>query len=142
MPTHEWTLAQDPHGPGGRRRPKSSSIIGAAIIGVVALTAVLGLLVPALSGEGVPRLGSKSYEAEVDCQVSTAGGIGMVTINGTIEGDASRYKVTVEVLDAETKQRIAEQTFDVRDTATFGGTTPSRISASPTGIECRITKVL
>ncbi|MFC5751570.1 hypothetical protein [Actinomadura rugatobispora] len=142
MPTHEWTLAQDPYGRGGRRRNKKALIIAAVIMGVTGLIAVLGLLVPALSGEGTPRLGSKSYDAQVDCQVNTVGGAGTVTISGTIKGDSSRFKVTVEVLDAATKQRIGERTFDVRDTTTFSGATAAQASVGPAGIECRIAKVV
>lgn len=142
MPTHEWTLAQDPYGRGGRRRKKRASVIGAVVMGAVGLIVVLGLLVPALSGEGTPRLGSKTYDAQVECQVSTVGGVGTVTISGTIEGDASRYKVTVEVLDAASKQRLAERTFDVRGTRTFSGTTAAQGPVGQAGIECQITNVI
>ncbi|MBE1533494.1 hypothetical protein [Actinomadura algeriensis] len=141
MPTHEWTLARDPYGPGGQRKNKKALIVAAIIMGVVGVIVVLGLLVPAASGEKTPRLGAKSYDAQVDCQVSTVGGTGTVTISGTIKGDSSHYRVTVEVRDAETQQRIAEQTFDVRTNTTFNGTTPARAPAGPAGIECQITKV-
>lgn len=142
MPTHEWTLAQDPYGRGGRGTNKKALIVAAVIMGVTGLIAVLGFLVPTLSGKGTPQVGSKSYNAQVDCQVNTVGGAGTVTISGTITGDSSRFKVTVEVLDAATKQRISEATFDVRGTTTFGGTTPAQASVGPAGIECRIAKVL
>ncbi|MFD0899468.1 hypothetical protein [Actinomadura sediminis] len=142
MPTHEWTLAQDPHGRGGRRRSTRALIIATIILSVTGLIVVLGLLGPARSGEETPRLGAKSYDVQVDCQVNTAGGTGTVTISGTIKGDSSRFKVTVEVLDAATKERIGQRTFDVRDTTTFSGTTAAQAPVGPAGIECRITKVV
>lgn len=142
MPTHEWTLAPDPYGRGGRHRNKKALIIAAIIMGATGLIVVLRLLAPALSGEETARLGSRSYDAQVDCQVNTSGGAGTVTISGTITGDSSRFTVTVEVLDAATKQRIAEQTFDVRGTTTFGGTTAAQAPMGPAGIECRIAKVV
>ena len=142
MPTHEWTLAQDPYGRGGRDTNKKALIIAAVIMGAAGLMAVLAYLVPTLSGEGTPQIGSRSYNARVECQVSAVGGVGTVTINGTITGDSSRFKVTVEVLDAASKQPIGEATFDVRDTTTFGGTTPAQAAVGPAGIECRIAKVV
>lgn len=142
MPTHEWTLAQDPYGGGGRGTNKKALIIAAVIIGASGLLAVLAFLDPTLSGEGTPKVGPKSYSTQVECQVRTVDGVGTVTISGTITGDASRYKVTVEVLDAETKQRIGEATYDVRGTTTFGGTTPAQTPVGSSGIECRITKVI
>ncbi len=119
-------LAQDPYGQGGRGTNKKALIIAAVIMGVTGLIVVLGFLVPTLSGEGTPQVGSKNYNAQVECRVNTVGGAGTVTISGTITGDSSRFKVTVEVLDAATKQRIGEATFDVRDTTTFSGTTATR----------------
>ncbi|GAA3946006.1 hypothetical protein GCM10023085_30170 [Actinomadura viridis] len=142
MPTHEWTLADDRYGRGGPRKPRKTLIIALVLSGAVALLVVLRLLVPGLFGEGVPQLGHKTYTARADCQMSTSGNSGTVTINGTISGDSSRFTVTVEVLDAATKQRLAEQTFEVRDTTTFGGTTAVQASAGPDGIECRIAKVV
>ncbi|WP_345362619.1 hypothetical protein [Actinoallomurus liliacearum] len=50
--------------------------------------------------------------------------------------------MTVEVLDTVTKQRLAVQTFEVRGTTTFGGTTPAQAPVGLAGIECRIAKVL
>ncbi|TDD65041.1 hypothetical protein E1293_40740 [Actinomadura darangshiensis] len=141
MPTHEWTLAEDPYGGGGRGTSKKALIIAAVIMGVTGLIVVLGFLVPTLSGDGTPKVGSKPYNARVECQVNTVGGAGTVTVSGTITGDSSRFKVTVEVLDSATKQRIGEATFDVRDTTTFGGTTPAQAPVGPAGIECRIAKV-
>ncbi|CNF00290.1 Uncharacterised protein [Mycobacterium tuberculosis] len=46
------------------------------------------------------------------------------------------------MLDAASKQRIGEVTFDVRDTATFGGTTAAQAPVGPKGIDCRIAKVV
>ncbi|GAA4614310.1 hypothetical protein GCM10023195_62390 [Actinoallomurus liliacearum] len=60
----------------------------------------------------------------------------------TISGDSSHFTVTVEVLDTVTKQRLAVQTFEVRGTTTFGGTTPAQAPVGLAGIECRIAKVL
>ncbi|MQY07182.1 hypothetical protein [Actinomadura macrotermitis] len=139
MPTHEWTLAQDPHGPGGRQRHRKALLIAVIVAGAVGL---LYLLVPALTGKDTPRLGHRTYNAQVSCQVETTGGVGTVTIDGTIKGDSNRFQVTVEVLDAATKQRIGERTFDVRDTTTFSGTTPAQTPPGPAGIDCRITKVV
>ncbi|QKW32852.1 hypothetical protein HUT06_01380 [Actinomadura sp. NAK00032] len=141
MPTHEWTLAPDPYGRGGRDTNKKALIIAVAIMGVAGLVAVLAFLLPGLSGEGTAQVGPKSYNAQVECQVNTVDGVGTVTINGTITGDASRYKVTVEVLDAASRQSIGETTFDVRDTTTFSGTTAAQAPVGPKGIDCRITKV-
>ncbi|WP_067817348.1 hypothetical protein [Actinomadura kijaniata] len=138
MPTHEWTLSHDPHGRDGRRRNRRALLIAVAVPSLIALVA----LVPALTGEGPPRPGGRTYNAQVDCQVNTVNGAGTVSVNGTIEGDSSRYQVTVEVLDAATRQSIGQQTFDVRDTRTFGGSTPARTPPGPAGIECRITKVV
>jgi hypothetical protein len=142
MPTHEWTLAQDPYGGGGQGGNKKALMIAIAVMGVAGLIAVLAFLVPALSGDGTPKVGPKSYNAQVECQVKSAGGAGTVTISGTITGEASRFQVTVEVPDAESKQRIGGATFDVRDTTTFGGTTAAEAPVGPAGIECRIAKVV
>ncbi|QFG23715.1 hypothetical protein [Actinomadura sp. WMMB 499] len=142
MPTHEWTLADDRYGSGGPRKGKKALIVALALSGAVALFIVLYLLIPGSSAQGVPKLGPKAYEAQVDCQANSSGSSGTVTISGTISGDSSRFTVTVEVLDTATKQRLAEQTFEVRGTTTFGGTTPAQAPVSPAGIECRITEVL
>ncbi|WP_406048896.1 hypothetical protein [Kribbella sp. NBC_00889] len=91
---------------------------------------------------GVPgRSTPKSYKTNVDCQVNTVGSQGTVTISGTISGDATSYSVTVDVLDAASHQRIGGQTFEVRGTTTFGGTTPAQAPIGPAGIECKIAKV-
>lgn len=142
MPTHEWTLADDRYGSRGPRKGGKALTIVLVLSGAVVLLLVLSLLIPGLSGEAVPKVGPKAYEARVDCQANSSGSSGTVTISGTISGDASRYTVTVEVLDTATKQRLAEQTFEVRDTTTFGGTTPAQAPVGSAGIECRITKVL
>ncbi|MFI6517883.1 hypothetical protein ACIBF1_20170 [Spirillospora sp. NPDC050679] len=142
MPTHEWTLARDPHGPGDRRRHRKALLIAVLVPGVIGLLFLLRLLAPGLFGEDAPRLGHRNYSAKVNCQVESSGGVGTVTISGTVKGDSSRFKVTVEVLDAATKQRIGGRTFDVRDTTAFSGTTPAQAPAGPEGIECRIVEVL
>ncbi|MGI5166253.1 hypothetical protein ACQEU3_18025 [Spirillospora sp. CA-253888] len=142
MPTHEWTLAHDPHGPTGRRRHRKALLIAVLVPGVIGLLFLLRTLAPGLFGEDAPRLGHRTYNAQVNCQVDSGGGAGTVTINGTVKGDSSRFKVTVEVLDAATGQRIGQRTFDVRDTTTFSGTTPAEAAAGPAGIECRITEVV
>lgn len=92
-------------------------------------------------GAGAPSLGPTNYSTNVDCQVNTVGSQGTVTINGTITGDASSYSVTVDVLDAASQQRIGGQTFEVRGTTTFGGTTTAEAPIGPAGIECKIAKV-
>ncbi|MFC9970263.1 hypothetical protein ACFVH6_05100 [Spirillospora sp. NPDC127200] len=142
MPTHEWTLARDPHGPGDRRRHRKALLIAVLVPGVIGLLFLMRQLAPGLFGEDAPRLGHRNYNAKVNCQVETGGGVGTVTINGTITGDSSRFKVKVEVLDAATKQRIGERTFDVRDTTTFSGTTEAQAPAGPEGIDCRIVEVI
>ncbi len=73
--------------------------------------------------------------------MSTVGSQGTVTINGTITGDAKSYTVTVDVFDAASQQRIGGQTFEVRGTTTFGGTTPAQAPIGPAGINCKITNV-
>jgi hypothetical protein len=139
MPTNEWTMADDVYGssPGARRKTRVAIAIGVLV--VLALSAALYFAdVP---GEGVPSLGSKSYSANVDCQVNTVGSQGTVTISGTITGDATNYSVTVDVLDAASQQRIGGQTFEVRGTTTFGGTTPTEAPLGSAGIDCKIVKV-
>lgn len=111
----------------------------------VALPVLLGLLavlylVGALDGT-TRSLGPKNYSAHVECQVNSAGSQGTVTVSGTITGDATRYSVTVEVLDAASHQRIGLQTFEVRGTNAFEGTTEAQAPIGPSGIECKITKV-
>ncbi|MGK5552412.1 hypothetical protein ACSNOI_12440 [Actinomadura kijaniata] len=138
MPTHEWTLAHDPHGRDGRKRNRRALVIAVAVPSLIALVT----LVPALTGKGAPRPGGRTYNARVNCQVNTVNGTGTVSINGTVEGDSSRFQVTVEVLDAATGRRIGQQTFDVRDTKAFSGTTRAQAPPGPAGIECRIAKVV
>ncbi|WP_410789098.1 hypothetical protein [Kribbella sp. C-35] len=60
---------------------------------------------------------------------------------GTPVLDATSYTVTVDVLDAASQERIGGQTFEVRDTTTFGGTNPAQAPIGPAGIDCKITKV-
>jgi len=139
MPTHEWTTANDGYGPPPRSRRKTYLIIA---LGVLVFLAVLARLY--LNGGpdgGTPGLDSKSYSTTVDCQVSTVGSQGTVTISGTISGDATSYSVTVDVLDAASQQRIGGQTFEVRGTTTFGGTTATQAPVGPAGIDCKIAKV-
>lgn len=139
MPTHEWTMANDEYGPPRRPWRKAQLIIAfgvLACLGVIAVRYMIGA-----PGGGTPGLDSKSYKTNVDCQVNTVGSQGTVTISGTISGDARSYSVTVEVFDAASQQRIGGQTFEVRDTTTFGGTTPAQAPIGPAGIECKITKV-
>jgi hypothetical protein len=63
------------------------------------------------AGREYPSLDPTSYSTNVNCQVNTVGSQGTVTITGTISGDAPSYSVTVEVLDAASRQRIGGQTF-------------------------------
>jgi hypothetical protein len=114
-------------------------VIGLGVLAVLGVSAVLYFL--GESGGSTPALGSKSYKTSVDCQVNTVGSQGTVTISGTISGDATSYSVTVDVLDAASQQRIGGQTFEVRGTTTFGGTTPAQAPIGPAGIECKIAKV-
>lgn len=139
MPTHEWTMANDDHGSRPRPRRRKYLIFALGLAGVLGLFAVLYLI----GGQGgsTQSLGPKSYSTHVECQVNTAGSQGTVTISGTITGNATRYSVTVEVLDAASHQRIGLQTFEVRGSRTFGGTTAAQAPIGPAGIECKITKV-
>ncbi|WP_327639535.1 hypothetical protein OHB24_14565 [Kribbella sp. NBC_00482] len=139
MPTHEWATASD--GYGSRRRPwrRVQIIIGVGVLACLGVFVVRSMT--GAPGEGTPVLDATSYKTNVDCQVNTVGSQGTVTINGTITGDAPSYSVTVDVLDAASHQRIGGQTFEVRDTTTFGGTTPAQAPIGPSGIECKITKV-
>jgi hypothetical protein len=109
------------------------------VLGFLGLVAVLFLI--GLPGGSAPSLGPKSYRTNVDCAVNTIGSQGTVTISGTITGEATSYSVTVEVLDAASKQRIGVQVFEVRGTTTFGGTTAAQAPIGPAGIECKIAKV-
>lgn len=137
MPTHEWTMAGDDYGPPRRRRSYVLMVTsGLSLLGLLAVLFLTGVL-----GEGGLTLGPKNYSANVECRVNTTGSQGTVTINGTITGDATEYAVTVEVLDAASKQRIALQTFNVHGTTTFNGTAPAAAPIGPTGIECKITEV-
>jgi hypothetical protein len=133
MPTSEWTMADEEYGSGSRRRRKTQMVIALGVL------AFLGI-VAALYWFGVPA-GTKNYTTNVDCQVNTVGSQGTVTISGTISGDATSYSVTVDVFDAASQQRIGGQTFEVRGTTTFGGTTPAEAPIGPAGIECKIAKV-
>ncbi|MEV5754904.1 hypothetical protein AB0L00_44485 [Actinoallomurus sp. NPDC052308] len=142
MPTHEWTLADDRPGRGGPRKRRKALIAVLVLSGAIALFVVLRLLVPGSFEQGGPRLGHRTYNAKVDCQAQTSGDSATVTIGGTISGDSPHFTVTVEVLDTATKQRLAVQTFEVRGTTTFGGTTPAQAPVGPAGIDCRIAKVL
>ncbi|MBC6462072.1 hypothetical protein [Actinomadura sp. HBU206391] len=110
------------------------------VLGLLGLLAVLSLI--GGPGGSASSPASKSYRTNVDCQVNTVGSQGTVTISGTITGDATRYSVTVEVLDAASQQRIGVQTFEVRGTTTFGGTTGAQAPIGPAGIECKIAKVV
>ncbi|MEU4603287.1 hypothetical protein AB0F43_09930 [Kribbella sp. NPDC023972] len=139
LPTHEWTMANDGYGPPRRPWRKAQMVIAfgvLACLGVAAVRYVIGA-----QGGDAPVLDTKSYKTSVDCQVNTVGSQGTVTISGTISGDSRSYSVTVEVLDGASQQRIGGQTFEVRDTTTFGGTTPAEAPIGPAGIECKITKV-
>ncbi|TCC52221.1 hypothetical protein E0H75_00020 [Kribbella capetownensis] len=134
MPTSEWTLANDDYGSQSRSR-RIRMFIGFGLVALMGVAVVLYLT-------GVVGGGAlKSYKTSVDCQVNTVGSQGTVTINGTISGDATSYSVTVEVLDATSQQRIGGQTFEVRGTTTFGGTTPAEAPIGAAGIECKIVKV-
>jgi hypothetical protein len=139
MPTHEWTTADDHYG--SRRHPwrRTQLVIGLGVLAVLGVSLVLYFL--GASGGSTPAVGSKTYKTSVDCQVNTVGSQGTVTISGTITGDATSYSVTVDVLDAASQQRIGGQTFEVRGTTTFGGTTPAQAPIGPAGIECKIAKV-
>ncbi|GAA0366171.1 hypothetical protein NE235_02555 [Actinoallomurus spadix] len=142
MPTHEWTLADDRPGMGGPRKGRKALIAVLVIVGAIALFVVLRPFAPGLGEQGGPKLGHRTYNAKVGCQVDSSGDSGTVTIDGTISGDAPHFTVTVEVLDAATKQRLAVRTFEVRGTTKFGGTTPAQAPLGPAGIECRISKVV
>jgi hypothetical protein len=136
MPTNEWTMANDSYGSPHRSRRKTPLIIGLI---VVAFAGVVALLHYTGAAEGLGP--GKSYSTNVDCQANTVGTQGTVTINGTITGDAASYSVTVEVLDAATQQLMSTQTFEVRGTTTFGGTTAAQAPIGPAGIDCKITNV-
>ncbi len=131
-------MANDEYG-SPRRRRKTQMIIAIGVLAFLGIFAVLYLT--GVRGEGSPSLDSKSYSTNVDCQVNTVGSQGTVTISGTITGDATSYSVTVDVLDAASQQRIGGQTFEVRGTTTFGGTTAAQAPIGPAGIDCKITKV-
>lgn len=139
MPTHEWTLADDDYGR-GPRRPRVP--LRALVLGLPILLALLTALHLLGVGAGTDAsAGPKSYNTEIECQVNSSGSQGTVAINGTITGNATTYTVTVEVLDAASKQRIGLQTFQVEGTETFGGTTPAQAPIGPAGIICKILKV-
>lgn len=139
MPTSEWTMANEEYGSPRRPRRKTQMIVALVVLAFLGVVAVL-YLTGAPEGVG-PSLDSKNYSTNVDCQVNTVGSQGTVTISGTITGDATSYSVTVDVLDAATQQRIGGQTFEVRGTTTFGGTTAAQAPIGPAGIDCKITKV-
>ncbi|WP_405070790.1 hypothetical protein OG558_14805 [Kribbella sp. NBC_01510] len=111
-------MANEEYGSRPRRRRKTYMIIAFGVLAFLGVVAVLYVI-------GEPG-GAKSYRTTVDCQVNTVGSQGAVTISGTISGDAASYSVTVDVLDAASHQRIGGQTFEVRGTTTFGGTTPAQ----------------
>jgi hypothetical protein len=139
MPTHEWTMANDGYGSPPRPRRKRHLIIALGVLGFLGLLAVLSLV--GVPGGNTSSFGPKNYRTNVDCEVNTSGSKGTVTINGTITGDSARYSVTVEVVDAASRQRIGIQTFEVRGTTTFEGTTAAQAPIGPAGIDCKITKV-
>jgi hypothetical protein len=132
-------MANDQYGSLRRRRRRIQLIVGLGVLAFLGVGAVLYLI--GVAGGRTPSVGPKSYKANVDCQVNTVGSQGTVTISGTITGDATNYSVTVEVLDAASHQRVGGQTFDVRGTTTFGGTTPAQAPIGAAGIECKIAKV-
>ncbi|MGI5205092.1 hypothetical protein ACQEU6_26385 [Spirillospora sp. CA-108201] len=132
-------MADDDHGSRPRPRRKTLVILALGVPGLLGLLAAL-YSIGALEGS-TPSLGPKNYSTHVECQVNAAGSQGTVTISGTITGDATSYSVTVEVLDAASHQRIGLQTFQVRGTNTFGGTTAAQAPIGSAGIECKITKV-
>jgi hypothetical protein len=113
------------------------ALVVLAFLGLVAALYYKG----APAGISAPSLDTKTYSTSVDCQVNTVGSQGTVTITGTITGDAPSYLVTVEVLDGASQERIGGQTFEVRGTTTFGGTTPAEAPIGPAGIDCKITQV-
>jgi hypothetical protein len=139
LPTHEWTLANDGYGSPQRPQRKTPLIIVLIVLAFVGVVAVL--YKTGVPGGVGPSLDSKNYSTNVDCQVNTVGSQGTVTINGTITGDAASYTVAVDVFDASSQQRIGGQTFEVRGTTTFGGTTAAQAPIGPAGIDCKITKV-
>ncbi|MEV4007250.1 hypothetical protein [Actinomadura sp. NPDC049753] len=132
-------MADDEYGSRPRPRRKTFLILALGVPGLLGLLAAL-YSTGALDGN-TPSLGPKNYSAHVECQVNSAGSQGTVTVSGTITGDATRYSVTVEVLDTASHQRIGSQTFEVRGTNTFEGTTAAQAPIGPAGIECKITKV-
>ncbi|GGT72233.1 hypothetical protein GCM10010177_32730 [Actinomadura citrea] len=139
MPTHEWTMADDDHGSRPRPRRKTFLIFSLGVPGLLGLLAAL-YSIGALGGN-TSSPGPKSYSTQVECRVNTSGSQGTVTISGTIRGDAKSYTVTVEVMDAASHQRVGLQTFEVRGTNTFEGTTAAQAPIGSAGIECKITKV-
>ncbi|WP_141962680.1 hypothetical protein [Actinoallomurus bryophytorum] len=132
-------MAGDEYGSPPRPRRKTRPIVALGVLGFLGLVTALFLI--GVPGGSTPSLGPKNYRTSVDCQVNTVGSRGTVTISGTITGDAARYSVTVEVLDSASQQRIGVQTFEVRGTTTFGGTTEAQAPIGSAGIECKITKV-
>ncbi|MGI5329331.1 hypothetical protein [Actinomadura nitritigenes] len=132
-------MADDEYGSRSRPRRKTFLIIVMGLAGLLGLAAVLYSI--GTRGGSTQSLGPKSYSTHVGCQVNTSGSQGTVTISGTITGNATRYSVTVEVSDAASHQRIGLQTFEVRGSKTFGGTTAAQAPIGPAGIECKIVKV-
>jgi hypothetical protein len=132
-------MAGDEYGSPPHPRRGTRLIIALGVLGVLGVGAALFFF--GVPGGGAPSLGPKNYRTSVDCQVNTVGSQSTVTINGTITGDATSYSVTVEVLDAASRQRIGVQTFEVRGTTTFGGTTAAQAPMGSAGIECKIAKV-
>ncbi|MBO2458907.1 hypothetical protein [Actinomadura violacea] len=133
-------MADDDYGPRRRPRWKTFLFIALGSAGLLGLLAVL-YLTGAQKGSAQSSLGPKSYSTHVECQVNTTGSKSTVTISGTITGNATRYSVTVEVLDAASRQRIGLQTFEVQGTNAFRGTTAAQAPIGHGGIECKITKV-
>ncbi|MFD0689680.1 hypothetical protein [Actinomadura fibrosa] len=132
-------MAGDDHG--SRRRPRWKTYLIVALGSALLLGVLAVLYLDGGRGGSAPSLGAKSYRADVDCQVNTSGSQGTVTINGTITGDATRYSVTVEVVDAASDRRIGRRTFEVRGANTFGGTTAAQAPIGSGGINCKIVKV-
>ncbi|HEU5023411.1 MAG TPA: hypothetical protein VFV01_00680 [Spirillospora sp.] len=132
-------MANDDYGSRSRPRWKTYLIVALALAGLLGLLAVLYLT--GAPGASSQSIGPKDYSAHVECQVNSTGSQGTVTISGTITGNATRYSVTVEVLDAASHQRIGLQTFDVQGTKAFEGTTAAQAPIGPAGIECKIVKV-
>jgi hypothetical protein len=132
-------MADDGYGSRPRPRRKAFLIVALVSLGILGLLAVLYLT--GTSAGSTQSIGPKSYSTHVECQVNSSGSQGTVTISGTITGNATKYSVTVEVLDAASRRRIGLQTFEVQGTKNFAGTTAAQAPIGPAGIECKIVKV-